>query len=375
MTVSVGMVGFGFSGATIHAPLIRAAGMRVEAVVTTRPSQARAICPDARIFGGLTEMLENHGLDLVLIATPNHLHVTQATASLLAGCHVVIDKPAALDTLQVDELISIAKACDRKISVFHNRRWDSDFLTLERLLRADRLGEISAFETRWDRFRPRVAERWRENRDSGGGILLDLGTHLVDQALRLFGRPHWVQASVVAQRPHATVDDAFEILMMKGPLLIKLGVSSLAPLPAPRYRVHGSRGTFLKAGLDIQEQQLRDGRDPLAADFGCEPEAQWGTITAANGGAATMANLAATESVTPARGCWLEYYRLMRASIESGGPVPVSLEEARETIAVLDAARRSSAAGRRIDLEEPPLRVPEPVARGPTPPRARPNPG
>jgi scyllo-inositol 2-dehydrogenase (NADP+) len=327
--------------------------MRVKAIVTSRPSQARSICPDARIFGGLSEMLESHDLDLVVIATPNHLHVTQATASLLAGCHVVIDKPAALDTLQVDELISIAKSCDRKISVFHNRRWDSDFLTLERLLKANTLGVISAFETRWDRFRPQVAVRWRENRDSGGGILLDLGTHLVDQALRLFGRPHWVQASVVAQRSHATVDDAFEILMMKGTLLIKLGVSSLAPAPAPRYRVHGSQGTFLKAGLDVQEQQLRDGRDPLAVDFGCESHSHWGTITAANSGAGTTANAAATESVASERGCWLEYYRLMRASIESGGPVPVSLEEARETIGILDAARQSSAEGRRIDLLEP----------------------
>ena len=349
MTVSVGMAGFGFSGGTIHAPLIRAAGMCVEAIVTGRPSQALSVCPDARIFGDLTEMLEGHDLDLVVIATPNHLHVAQATAALLAGCHVVIDKPAALDTLQLDELISVAKSRDLKISVFHNRRWDSDFLTLERLLRADALGAISAFETRWDRFRPQVAERWRENRDSGGGILLDLGSHLVDQALRLFGRPNWVQASVVAQRSHATVDDAFEILMMKGTLLIKLGVSSLAPAPAPRYRVHGSRGTFLKDGLDVQEQQLRDGRDPLAVDFGCEPQSRWGTMTAVNSGAATAAN-ATTEPVTSERGCWLEYYRLMRASIESGGPVPVSLEEARETIGILDAARRSSAEGRRIDL-------------------------
>ena len=142
------------------------------------------------------------------------------------------------------------------------------------------------------------------------------------------------------------MDDSFEILMAKGPLLIKLGVSSLAAAPAPRYRVNGMQGTFLKAGLDVQEQQLRDGGDPLAVDFGCEPPSQRGTIIAPNE--------AAIESVAPERGCWLEFYRLMRASIEGDGPVPVSLGEAREVTEILDAARRSSAEGRRVELATPP---------------------
>jgi scyllo-inositol 2-dehydrogenase (NADP+) len=343
------MVGFGFSGRTIHAPLIRAAGMHVTAVVTSQLDQVRAICPDAHVRRDLPEMLESDDVDLVVIATPNHLHVQQAVACLRAGRHVVVDKPAALDRSQLDELIAIAGRYELKISVFHNRRWDSDFLTLERLLRAGRLGEISAFESRWDRFRPQVPVRWRENRESGGGILLDLGSHLLDQALRLFGRPHWVQAAVVAQRHGATVDDAFEILMARDSLLIKLGVSSLAAAPAPRYRVNGARGTFVKSGFDVQEQQLRTGGDPLAVDFGWEPQSQCGTVIAANEAIST-ANEAANESVPAERGCWLEFYRLMRASIEDDGPVPVPLEQAREVLEILDAVRRSSGEGRRVEL-------------------------
>jgi scyllo-inositol 2-dehydrogenase (NADP+) len=153
------------------------------------------------------------------------------------------------------------------------------------------------------------------------------------------------------------VDDAFELLMMKGPRLIKLGVSSLASAPAPRFRVHGTHATFLKTGLDVQEQQLRDGSDPLGIDFGCEPQAQYGRLISAAHGAAPAGGAAtarsATEAVVAERGRWLEFYRLMRVAIESGGAVPVSLDEARETVEILDAARRSNAEGRRIELGEP----------------------
>ncbi|MDB6086365.1 MAG: Nucleoside-diphosphate-sugar epimerase [Gammaproteobacteria bacterium] len=342
MTVTVGIVGLGFSGRTIHAPLIRAAGMRIEAVVTGHPELARMICPDARVFGDVTAMLEGSAIDLAVIATPNHLHVEQATACLRSGRHVVIDKPAAVDSRALDELIEAAATYDRKVAVFHNRRWDSDFLTAARLLQARTLGEISAFESRWDRFRPNVPARWRESRDSGGGILLDLGSHLLDQALRLFGRPRWVQAVLMAQRSGATVDDAFEILMVKDSTLIKLGASSLAAAAAPRFRVNGTQGTFLKCGLDVQEQQLRDGVDPLAIGFGDEPPVQFGTLIAAGG--------TGSEPVAAERGRWLEFYRLMRASIENGDPVPVSLDEVREVAEILDAARRSSSEGRRVEL-------------------------
>jgi scyllo-inositol 2-dehydrogenase (NADP+) len=343
---TVGIVGFGYSGRTIHAPLIRAVGMCVKAIVSSRAEMAASVCPDARIFGDLGALLESDDVDLVVITTPNHLHVSQAIACLRAGRHVVIDKPAALDCSQFDELMAVAESCDRKIAVFHNRRWDGDFLTVQRLLNTSALGEISSFESRWDRYRPQVPARWRENRNRGGGLLLDLGPHLVDQALRLFGRPHWVQASVIAQRTGATVDDAVEILMARGPLLVKLGASSLAPAPAPRFRVNGMQGTFVKTGLDVQEQQLRSGADPLAVDFGCEPESQFGAITAAKD--------AATQSVTAERGCWMEFYRLMRASIEHSEPVPVPLHEAREVTEVLDAARRSSSEGRRVVLSNSP---------------------
>jgi scyllo-inositol 2-dehydrogenase (NADP+) len=342
MTLNVGIVGFGVSGRTFHAPLIRAAGMRVTAIVARR-SNPGAGSAEVQWFSDIADLLSEAAVDLVVIATPNHLHVEQASAALRAGRHVVIDKPAALTASHLDTLFELERLSDRKVAVFHNRRWDSDFLTLQRLLKARELGEVSAFYMRWDRFRPQITPRWREYAESGGGVLLDLGSHMVDQVLTLFGRPDWLQATIMAQRQGAIVDDAFEILMGRGPLLISLGVSSLAAESSLRYRVLGAGGSFLKRGLDVQEQQLRDSMDPLAAEYGREPSAQYGSLVPANG--------ETTKPVPSVPGCWTDFYHQIRVSIENGAPVPVSLGAAQDVIMILDAARQSSATGTRVYLE------------------------
>jgi scyllo-inositol 2-dehydrogenase (NADP+) len=341
MSVRVGIVGFGFAGRILHAPLIRASGMQISAIVTSRPTEVGNDFRDVAVFNSIAAMLDSGTADLAVIATPNHLHVEQASAALAAGCHVVIDKPPAVHSSQLEPLIEIAVHRNAKVAVFHNRRWDSDFLTLKRLSRTQTLGEINAFHMRWDRFRPKVVARWREQR-GGGGVLLDLGSHMIDQVLQLFGRPDWVQASVFAQRQGAVVDDGVEILMAKGELVVTLGISSLAAAPTNRYIVHGSRGSFVKSGLDVQEQQLRDGLDPRDVEFGREPLDQMGTLIPASGG------FAKTEE--GATGCWIEFYHLMRRSIEHRSPVPVSLEEARDVMLILEAALASSNAGRRVHL-------------------------
>jgi scyllo-inositol 2-dehydrogenase (NADP+) len=343
VTVAVGLVGFGFSARVLHTPLILAAGMNITGVVSAQHAAVRAALPGARVAPDLQALLGFEHLDLVVIATPNHLHHAQALAALEHGKHVVVDKPLALSCLEADSLIDAAARCDRKLAVFHNRRWDSDFLTIRRLLNQEALGNIVGFEARWDRYRPVVAQRWREQPQYGGGMLYDLGSHLIDQALCLFGTPDWLQADVFAQRAGAATDDAFQIRMGKANLRICLGVNSLAADNALRYRVHGLTASYRKTGLDVQERQLRAGTSPSDADFGLEPQSQWGRMVKGD-------DSGIEEAISAERGRWCEFYDAMRRSIEEGAAVPVPAAQARTVLMVMEAARRSSQGGGRIAL-------------------------
>ena len=340
--LGVGLIGFGLAGRYFHAPLIRAAGMELRAVVTSRTEEVRQSAPGAAVLGSTAALLSRTDIDLVTIATPNHLHADQIRDALNAGKHVVVDKPLSVTSLQGRSLAQSAAAQGLRLAAFQNRRWDSDFLTVRKLIEAGRLGAINAFHARWDRFRPVVADRWRERAEPGAGMLYDLGSHLVDQALCLFGRPDWIQADVFTQRRGGETDDGFEILMAKDALRITLGVSSITADGGWRYRVHGSRGSFLKAGLDPQEPQLRAGMQPDSPEFGFEPAEQWGKlILGADGSRQTIAS---------ERGRWTEFYEGMRDSIERGETVPVMAEEACVTLEIIEAAVKSSESGRRVKL-------------------------
>lgn len=339
--INVGFAGFGFAGRTLHAPLILAAGMRITAAVTSRHAELAAAVPDARAVDSIDELVARDDIDLVVIVTPNQLHVPQALLALNAGKHVVVDKPLCIQARDADDLIAVADRRQLKLAVFHNRRWDSDFLTLKKILADDRLGEVVSFTARWDRYRPEPTTRWRDKPEPGTGILLDLGSHLLDQALQLFGRPEWIQADVLAQRRGARSDDAFELLLGMGRLRISLGVSLIAADNRMRYRLLGERAAFTKAGLDPQEAQLRLGMSPLADGFGIEAADDRGVLTHGSG---------EQEPVISATGRWLSFYEAMRNSIEHGTPVPVAAPEVRTTIELIEAARRSSEEGRRIAL-------------------------
>jgi scyllo-inositol 2-dehydrogenase (NADP+) len=339
--LSVGLVGFGFAGRHLHAPLIRAAGMRIAAVVTQRADEVRAVLPDADVIAHTSELNGRADVDLVVVATPNHLHARQAAEALAAGKHVVVDKPMSVDVGEADRLIALARERNRVLSVFHNRRWDGDFLTLQQLISTGRLGELQSLHLRWDRFRPEVRDRWRERPEPGAGVLYDLGSHLIDQALRLCGTSDWIYADVSAQRVGARADDAFEILMASGSTRVTLGASSVAADGGWRYRAHGLRGSFLKAGVDVQEEQLLAGMDPLDTRFGAEPPPQWGTFVGADG---------AREQVQSLPGAWVEFYRSMARSIETGAAPPVPAAQSREVVRAIEAALRSSREGRRVAL-------------------------
>ena len=335
-------MGFGLAGRYFHAPLLQAAGFDIRAVVSRQREAVLAALPATTVVDAEDGVFERGDIDLVVIATPNDLHFAQARRALESGKHVVVDKPMCLTTAEATELIALAQAQRRILSPFHNRRWDADFLTIKRLIAGGQLGELNAFHARWDRYRPTVVDRWREH-GPGSGVLFDLGVHLIDQALVLFGMPDWIQADLFKQRSGADAIDGFELLLARGTARITLGVSTLAAEGGPRYCVHGARGSYVKSGLDVQEPQLRAGIGATDAQFGIEPESQWGTFTEGETGA--------TESVPSKRGRWVEFYTQLRSAIEHGTPSPVSAEEARDVIRVIEAAMERAKSGRRVAIE------------------------
>lgn len=270
MGLRVGITGYGIAGAVFHGPLIEAVeGLELAAVMTRSPeraAQVRATHEGTRVVESIEELLE--GIELLVVASPNSTHVELALAGLERGLHVVVDKPLAVTAADARRL---AEAADGRLTVFHNRRWDGDFLTVQRLVREGALGSITRFESRFERFRPQIKEGWREAADAavGGGVLLDLGPHLVDQALHLFGPPVSVYGEVDTRRPDAKVDDdAFIALRHAGSEISHLWMSAIAPLHGPRFRVSGLEAGFASDGLDPQEAQLRDGMRPGDPGFG-----------------------------------------------------------------------------------------------------------
>jgi scyllo-inositol 2-dehydrogenase (NADP+) len=344
MPVRTAVVGYGLAGSVFHAPLIAATdGMEVAAIVTANPDRAAAVrtrYPQAEIIGSVDALLSEPGRwDLVVVASPNRTHVPVGRAAIEAGLPVVIDKPVARTVAQARELRAAAAANGVMISVYHNRRWDSDALTLARLLRDGALGTVHRFESRYERWRPAIrAGVWRENPDPDevGGLLYDLGSHLVDQALTLFGPARSVYAEVAAVRAGARVDDdVFIALTHDSGTRSHLWASSVAADLGPRLRVLGSAAAYVKYGMDVQEEGLKAGATPGGPGWGEEPEAAWGRLGTVD----------AFEPVPSVPGAYQEYYRGIRDAVRGDAPPPVTIDEAIDVIAVIEAARRSADSG------------------------------
>lgn len=339
--IGVGLVGYGLGGSVFHAPLIQAEpGLRLHAVVTSRDEQVRRELPGVGVVGSAAELLEDPAVELVVVAAPNAVHHQLAAAALRAGRHVVVDKPFALSTADADELIGLAEATDRRLSVFHNRRWDSDFLTVRRCLEAGVLGDVSSFTSRYDRFRPVPKGSWKEEDVPGSGVLWDLGPHLIDQALQLFGRPETVWADVGVQRPGVAAVDYLHLALGYGRLRVLLHAGMEVRDPGPRFEVHGDRGSFVKHGMDLQEQALRAGGRPGDPGWGSEPPDRHGTLTGEVAGLELRGRL---ESVP---GDYGAFYAAMAAAIRGDGQVPVPAAEARDVITVIELALASAREGR-----------------------------
>ena len=289
---------------------------------------------------------------LVVVAVPNAGHVEVANAAIESGVPLVVDKPLASTVAEAEGIVAAARAAGVLLTVFQNRRWDSDHLTLRRLLGEGALGEVARYESRFERWRPAPkGGAWREELSSeeGGGVLLDLGSHLIDGAIDLFGPPTGVYAEVAARRGGPADDDAFVALHHPGGTISHLWCSAVAAVPAARLRVQGSAAGFVVADLDPQEAKLRAGERPGAADFGMPTEPEYPRLV--HGEESTP--------VTPEPGDWRRFYELLRDALTTGAPLPVEPEEALTTLRVLDAARRSAREGVVVALD--PLKLEDPV--------------
>ncbi|GGW52155.1 Gfo/Idh/MocA family protein [Streptomyces griseoloalbus] len=343
----VGLVGYGLAGSVFHAPLIAATeGLALDTVVTSNPErqrQARAEFPDVRLAATPDELFDRAGeLDLIVIASPNKTHVPLATAALEAGLPVVVDKPVAGTAAEARELAALAEERGLLLSVFQNRRWDNDFLTLRGLMAEGGLGDVYRFESRFERWRPQLKGGWRESGDPAeiGGLLYDLGSHVVDQALVLFGPVTSVYAETDVRREGARADDdTFIALTHASGVRSHLYVSATTAQLGPRFRVLGSEAGYVKHGLDPQEAALRDGLRPGAttAGWGTEPEELWGRV-----GSGESPVTGGGSPVPTLPGDYPAYYAAVANALLAGGPNPVTALEAAAALDVLEAARRSA---------------------------------
>lgn len=343
--VRVGLIGYGYAGQTFHAPLVASVpGLRLAAFASRDAAKVARDWPGLPVEADPLRLCARDDVDLVVIASPNDSHHPLALAALRAGKHVVVDKPFTVTLAQAQELDAAARERRCLLSVFHNRRWDGDFLTLRALLARGELGRLVELESRFDRFRPVVRQRWREQSPAGGGLWFDLGPHLLDQALQLFGWPQALRLDLVRQRDHAVNDDGFECrLLYAGGLRATLRASALTALPGPRFLAHGTRGSVVKWGLDAQEDALKAGRRPLpGTDWGVDPQA------------ATLSTLGADgETLQPValpllRGDYPAYYAAVRDAIVAGAPNPVPAAQAIEVMALIELGVRSDAQRREL---------------------------
>jgi predicted dehydrogenase len=336
--IKTGVVGFGLAGKVFHAPFIsQVDGLELTGIVR-RNGEADPKYPGVRFVRSVEELLAIEDIELVVVATPNDLHAPIARQCLQAGCHVVVDKPFTPTLKEAEELVALAKRKNRIVTVFQNRRWDGDFLTVRRLLADHGLGRVVIYESHFDRFRPNLRGSWHERPIAGMGLLFDLAPHLIDQALLLFGTPEAISADLRKEREGSVVDDAFDITFHYPHMRALLRASAVTAAPGPRYWICGTTGTYTKYGLDPQEDAMKAGGDPASANWGREPGDAWGRVTTADG----------AKSVPTIPGHYRPFYENVRDAIVGKAGIAVTPEQALNVMRALEIAMKSSKQGCKI---------------------------
>ena len=343
--INVGLIGFGLAGRSFHAPVISAVpGMRLAAILQRKGNEAAIAYPQAKIVRTLDELLAIPDLQLIVIATPNETHAPFARAALAAGRNVVVDKPFTTSYEEAVDLVKFAEKTGKLLTVYQNRRYDGDFQAIRGLVAEGPLGRIVRFETNYDRFRPNLKPNaWREKAAPGAGILFDIGPHLIDQAMVLFGKPEAITADVRIEREGGLADDAFDVMFhYPNSMRAVLSSSILAVVARPRFLLFGTKGSFVKQTVDPQENNLRFSRLPKEGPWGAEPEENWGVLTLSDGTNATQ------RRIPSGTGDYRDYYANVRDVIEGKAQPFVPLRYALDVMRALELCRDSSETRRTV---------------------------
>ena len=341
MALRAGLAGFGLAGRVFHAPLLPAANITLGAVASSRSEEIKAAHPEAAVYGSPEEMFADPSLDLIIIATPTPTHAELAKMALAAGKHVIVDKPFAPTAVEAREMFAAAEAAGKILTCFQNRRWDGEFLTLKQLIAEDKLGAIHQFQSNFSFFKPDAnPDKWQDQALPGVGVHYDLGTHVIDQAVALFGRPDWVEGEALVQRQGGAVPDYFLCRLGYGDMRCLLTGGYFEPDFRSKYMVQGAKGAYRKWHMDVQEGQLRQGLMPGDAGFGKETQDRWGDLT--TGGE--------TRKQPTVTGCHHQIYVDLAQAIETGTAPAVKPAEVITTLEIIEAMVVSGQEGRRIEF-------------------------
>ncbi|MFM2481578.1 oxidoreductase [Celerinatantimonas sp. YJH-8] len=342
--IKTAIVGFGYSAKVFHIPFIQSLdAFEFSAISSRQHEEITNLYPSVQCFDSAEEMLKNSDAALVIITAPNNAHYPLAKLALENGKHVIIEKPFVTNSVQGQQLIEVANQHQQLLSVYHNRRWDSDFLTIKKLLAEGQLGELKWFESHMDRYRPNVRQRWREDASvEGSGILFDLGPHMIDQVVQLFGVPEKLTAQCLSMRDPSNPDDFFNIIFHYPDLLVHLHSNPYSPgSDNMRYKLLGTQAKFVKNGVDPQEDKLKSGSGYLQPGWTIDDQSQWGTLTRED----------STQIIQPVEGGYENYYQGVADAINQGIPLPVTAEESLRVIQLIELVRESSRLNQTIEVK------------------------
>lgn len=344
--ICVGIVGYGSSAKIFHFPIIQSVkGLQIKKVVQRSGNEVQTNHPNIEIVQDLKDLLKDDLIDLVVINTPNAIHFNQARLALLADKHVVIEKPMTLSSKEASVLIHLAEKRDRILTTYQNRRWDGDFLTLKKVIESGKLGKQVEFISNFNRFRNFQREgAWKEEDVPGSGILYDLSPHLIDQALQLFGSPNTVYADIRKQREGSVTNDYFRIDFGYGDFTATLSAGMLVPEESPRYILRGTEGSYIKHGMDPQENTLKSGKTPVSENWGVEKKEDWGKLHLFKDGEIH------TEAVETEVGGYENFYKNIVETISGNGELAVIPEQGREVIQMIELAQESDQLGKRMTV-------------------------
>lgn len=346
--IKTAILSFGMSGRLFHAPFLKVhPGFEFYAVWERSKNLAEEIYPNVKTYRHLEDVLADGDVELVIVNTPNYTHFDYAQKALLAGKHVVVEKPFTVSVSEGETLIALAAANNLVLSVYQNRRYDSDFRTLKKVVHEGWLGNIVEAEFHFDRFKQELSpKRHKEQPGPGTGALYDLGSHLIDQALQLFGIPEKVFADIRIIRPISQVDDYFELLFYYPNLRVRLHASYLVREALPGYQLHGDRGSFIKARTDVQEQDLQLGKTPGSSNWGQEPEGEQGLLRIDSNGQDRR------EKIPSLQGNYGDYFESLYRTIREGSPPPVTASDGLKVIRIIETAFESSRTGQVLPLKQ-----------------------